>query len=311
MNTQPLVSVPVITYNSAEYIIDGLESIKAQTYKNIELVISDDCSTDNTVEICRKWLDENKDRFVRTLLVTTEKNTGVAGNCNRAIRPCKGEWIKMLSGDDKFLPYTIEGYMEYVTAHPEVNICFAKLHYFGENEAEVMMTKEFHERNYYPKISQSDVERQRRDNLISLYVPGPGIFYKKSLWNNIGGFDEQFPFCEEDPFMVKIFELRERVYFINRELYAYRISSGSLCRENTTIISRHLRDRISYFRKFRMKMMIKDGLFLNAFDEYLSYMYIEAVEQKRYYLKYLFRGLMLFSPLRYIRKLHQLGFLKN
>ena len=105
----PLVSVPVITYNSSEYIIDGLESIKAQTYKNIELIISDDCSTDNTVELCRDWLENNKDYFVRVELVTTDKNTGVAGNCNRSVKACRGEWIRGLSGDDKFLPNTIQG----------------------------------------------------------------------------------------------------------------------------------------------------------------------------------------------------------
>ena len=57
MNNQPLVSVPVITYNSAKFVLETLESIKAQTYQNIELVISDDCSTDNTVQICRDWVD--------------------------------------------------------------------------------------------------------------------------------------------------------------------------------------------------------------------------------------------------------------
>ena len=52
----PLVSVVVITYNSAKFVIETLESVKSQTYKNIELIISDDCSTDDTVERCRLWL---------------------------------------------------------------------------------------------------------------------------------------------------------------------------------------------------------------------------------------------------------------
>lgn len=56
MMKNPLVSVIVITYNSSKYVLETLNSVAAQTYDNIELIISDDCSVDNTVEICRNWL---------------------------------------------------------------------------------------------------------------------------------------------------------------------------------------------------------------------------------------------------------------
>jgi alpha-1,3-rhamnosyltransferase len=73
MIEQPLVSIVVITYNSSDYVLETLESAKDQTYKNIELIISDDCSTDNTVEICKNWLEENKERFKHTELITVKK----------------------------------------------------------------------------------------------------------------------------------------------------------------------------------------------------------------------------------------------
>ena len=115
----PLVSVPVITYNSAKTVIETLDSIKAQTYQNLELIVSDDCSTDNTVEVCQKWIEENKSRFVRTEVVTVEKNTGVAGNLNRAEAACRGEWIKPIAGDDVLLPNCIQDCIDYVAEHPE------------------------------------------------------------------------------------------------------------------------------------------------------------------------------------------------
>ena len=71
---QPLVSVTVITYNSSKTVLETLDSIKAQTYQNLELIVSDDCSTDDTVELCRNWIEQNKERFVRTELLTVEKN---------------------------------------------------------------------------------------------------------------------------------------------------------------------------------------------------------------------------------------------
>ncbi|MDE6548819.1 MAG: glycosyltransferase, partial [Muribaculaceae bacterium] len=133
MNRNPLVSIPIITYNSASYILDGLESIKEQTYKNIEIIISDDCSTDQTIEICQNWIDVNQHLFERAIIVTSEINTGVAGNLNRAIRECKGEWIRCLSGDDRFYPNTISDYVDFVKANTNINICFGKLKFIHQH----------------------------------------------------------------------------------------------------------------------------------------------------------------------------------
>ena len=99
----PLVSICIVTYNSAEFIVETLESAKAQTYENIELILSDDCSKDNTVEICRQWIEENSTRFTNCEIVTTPINTGVAANLNRAIAKAKGEWIKSIAGEKKLL----------------------------------------------------------------------------------------------------------------------------------------------------------------------------------------------------------------
>src|SRR5690606_12047202 len=105
--SHPLVSVVVITYNSAKYVLATLESIKAQTYQNIELIVSDDCSNDDTVEICRSWMVENCERFIRTELITTEKNKGIPANCNRGVTASQGLWIKIIAGDDLLLPNCI------------------------------------------------------------------------------------------------------------------------------------------------------------------------------------------------------------
>ena len=77
---KPTVTVSVITYNSAKYVAETLESIKNQSYPNLILQISDDCSTDNTIDICKSWINKNKDRFVKTKIIVSEYNTGVNGN---------------------------------------------------------------------------------------------------------------------------------------------------------------------------------------------------------------------------------------
>ena len=66
MSTQIPVTVNVLTYNSSKYVLETLESIKTQTYQPLILHICDDCSTDDTVKICKKWIGENSDRFIKT-----------------------------------------------------------------------------------------------------------------------------------------------------------------------------------------------------------------------------------------------------
>lgn len=98
--TYPLVSFCIVTYNTSKYIEELLECAKNQTYQNLELIVSDDCSTDNTLEIVRNWIAKNGSRFVRTDIVTVDKNTGVAGNKYRAENACRGDYIKSIDGDD-------------------------------------------------------------------------------------------------------------------------------------------------------------------------------------------------------------------
>jgi alpha-1,3-rhamnosyltransferase len=122
-----LVSIVIITYNSAKYVLETLESVKAQTYEKIELVISDDCSTDDTVEVCQRWIEENKDRFIATKIVTVAKNTGVAPNCNRGVRASKGEWLKLCAGDDLLLPECIQDNLQFSIRYKHIKIFISNM----------------------------------------------------------------------------------------------------------------------------------------------------------------------------------------
>lgn len=297
----PLVSVPVITYNSSAYILDGLESIKAQTYKNIELIISDDCSTDNTVEICRQWLEENKDRFVRTLLVTSDKNTGVAGNCNRSVAPCQGEWIKGLSGDDRFLPHTIQRYVDFVLKHPEADICAAKLKLFGEDQFLLADAERFYESICYTNLKK-DLHHQQTTILKTLFVPGPCLFYKKKLWSEIGGFDEKYQFCEEYPFSLRVLYNENQIFFLNEELYGYHIRSNSLCREKKGLNYRVQRDLDNYTLDERIPLLISEKKYFTAFDLYITVKRrISSMDKS--FSRHWYNALRYISPLRYINRI--------
>ena len=89
-----LVSIIMPSYNTAKYIGESIDSVIEQTYKNWELIIVDDCSTDNTDEVVAQYDDS------RIIYLKNEKNSGAAVSRNKALRVAKGEWIAFLDSDD-------------------------------------------------------------------------------------------------------------------------------------------------------------------------------------------------------------------
>lgn len=97
-----LVSIIMPSYNTAPYIKETVQSVLNQTYENWELIIVDDCSTDNTEEVLSKIYDE-RIRFIKN-----EKNSGAAVSRNKALREARGQWIAYLDSDDLWMPEKLE-----------------------------------------------------------------------------------------------------------------------------------------------------------------------------------------------------------
>ena len=227
MQNQPLVSVPVVTYNSAETIVETLDSIYNQTYPNIELIVSDDCSKDNTVEIVRQWLDSHTFRFSRTELITIPKNKGVTANYNRATDRCMGDWIKWMDGDDLLVPNAIEEYVNYVINHKDIFWCFARAKCFGGDEEQVAKWQINHESDFY-NWSQPQL-------LDYLYLSGgcpmfsPTAFCNRKKYVEAGiRADERVRNAEDRTMWIKLLEAGIKMGFVDKQLVMYRISENSL-----------------------------------------------------------------------------------
>lgn len=104
-----LVSIIMPSYNTAKFISETVESVSAQTYPNWELIIVDDCSTDDTDAVVRPYLVDDRIRYIKN-----EKNSGAAFSRNRALREAKGKWIAFLDSDDVWLPEKLEKQIEFM-----------------------------------------------------------------------------------------------------------------------------------------------------------------------------------------------------
>jgi alpha-1,3-rhamnosyltransferase len=232
INNQPLVSVPIITYNSSETILETLESIKEQTYQNIELIISDDCSKDNTVEICQQWVEQNKDRFVRAVVSTSPVNAGVSGNCNRSKEACQGEWIKGLAGDDALLPTCIEEFVKYINQYPDTLYVFCRMEGFGRPQEEI---DEYMNRCFdYSFFNLSADEQYKRLVFRGNCVPAPAGFSRlRKQTSNIPANDERISMIEDYPKWMDITKSGIQLRFVDKTLVRYRLSENSISTTHT------------------------------------------------------------------------------
>ena len=248
MKELPLVTVGILTYNSATTILDTLESAKQQNYINKELIISDDASSDDTVNLCSEWIDQNAGFFVRTEIVTTPKNTGTCANCNRLINKCNGEWLAMIGGDDIFLPDSIAMRVNFALCNPDAEWIFSKAHTYMDTfePHNILFSKEHF--LYTPKwksffylTNDKQIEIQAKVNMLA----PPSDFFKVDTLKKLGGYDEKYFIIEDAPMNFKLLKNGVKCYLLDEFTIGYRIGINNVCSNKTRLFNyRHL--EISY-----------------------------------------------------------------
>ena len=143
-----LVSVIMPSYNTAKYIGETIKSVQAQTYENWELIIVDDCSTDNTDTAVEPFLSDERIRYLKN-----SRNSGAAVSRNYALREAKGKWIAFLDSDDLWLPDKLE---------KQINFMLENGHHFSYTN--------------YVEIDENSIPNGK-------YVTGPKKITKTGMYN--------------------------------------------------------------------------------------------------------------------------------
>lgn len=228
---KPLVSVRILTYNSSKYIIETLNSVFNQTYQNLELVVSDDCSTDNTVQLCKDWIDKHKVRFSKIVFLTTTVNTGVCANSKRSLEATTGDWIKGLGGDDVLHPEAIERFIAFVQRE-KCEICASSMDYMDDesNPLDVDLGGRYDD---YMKILELPYRKQFRLSKQYIIVPGPVLFYSRKVYEKTSGPNPRYGTADEWSFLYATLKNGFRIFPCHEILIRYRIRNTSLTRSIT------------------------------------------------------------------------------
>lgn len=129
MENSPLISVLMGIYNCADTLEEAVNSIKAQTYENWELIMCDDCSSDDTLEVARK-IAETDDRII---VIKNDKNITLAPTLNHCLSVAKGEYIARMDGDDICDPTRFEKELKFLQNNPEYALVSTRMNMYDEN----------------------------------------------------------------------------------------------------------------------------------------------------------------------------------
>lgn len=268
-----LVSVIVVTYNSSATVIEALDSICNQTYRRVELIVTDDCSNDDTLIVIERWLDTHKNRFESARLLRSNENTGVTKNCNRGINNSNGEYIQVLAGDDLLLPNAIEEKVAFAEQNAK-KWFITKIDVFGQDETRRQNTLLYYE-NCYDIVSKGYKEQVEKV-LYYNFIPAPaGSFYDRRLLQESKGYDERYPMMEDYPFLFHYLMAGNDIIMLDKVLIKYRMEDHSL---TSSICSPLWKDSRNFFFNERMPELIKRKRYGYVISQTCKYSY-QAVKR--------------------------------
>lgn len=294
----PLVTVVVITYNSAKFVLETLNSIRSQTYAPLELVITDDCSKDATVDICRKWIADNNSRFSRAELITVGKNTGISANCNRGLDAAGGEWVKIIAGDDILEDDCVAENIRFVLSDPDIQCVSCQITVFSDDVC---------------KCNQVDL----RDDLFELpqkkqlrylltkgnFIVGASVFFNAQLVREMGGCNERYPMLDDYPLIIKIYQAGKRFYLLKKPLVRYRVHGCNVSLNPNSLFSVSL---WKFYDEVIPGLLLEQGMFLHYWHAKVIAFKRRFPENGNVFRKLVRAGLSMLSPVSYVMALEQL-----
>lgn len=238
MKKFPKITIYIVNRNYGKYIKQALESVISQTYKNIELIIIDDNSTDSSKVLIRTF----KKKYKKTIILFNKKKIGLVKSINRAIKKSKGKYIIRLDSDDYLHPKAVEEMYLKIKNDKKIGLVFPNFYWTNSN-GEIFSKFKY---NY-------------KSNLLIKYIPAHGAcsLINKKILKKIGGYNELFDRQDGYYIWFSILLNSFKIFHIKKTLFFYRKHNKNL----STNISKILKTRlkilnyfINNFANFRLEL---------------------------------------------------------
>jgi len=203
---KPLVSVILPTFNGSQYIRTAIESIQKQTYHNIELIIVNDCSTDNTAFILEQYAAKDH----RIHVIYNAVNQKLPASLNIGFAAAKGDYFTWISDDNLFASYAVETLIEELKADDKIDIVYSSYYFIDEAG------------------NKLDSFGSPPEELVFKCAPGACFLYKRKVHETLGGFDKHKFGMEDMDFWLRAATQFRYKYIDQKDLYYYRKHNNNL-----------------------------------------------------------------------------------
>lgn len=268
------VTVLVLSYNSEKTIIETLESVRNQSFANIHLMVSDDCSLDSTYDVVNDWINNNGSRFLSCVIKRTPYNYGVSKHMDICVRSIKTDWFKGLAADDILLPDAIEKYVKYVNTHVCHGMVYAKHLNFSQGYSGRQYGIDFEEQLYQKRFNRLSARDQRTQIAKREVLCSPTCFTNRNDVISSGGYDLRIKNIEDWPIKMRLLDCGFKMNRMNEYTILYRVGD-SISHSNDL-----------YFKPEHVKWerVVKKIYCYPILENCLVYKWNELVTNLRYYL---------------------------
>lgn len=215
-NKEILVSVCVPVYNGENTIEETVKSIIVQTYKNIEIIVVDNCSTDSTVSILRNINDE------RLKIYVNDSNLGMAGNWNQCLKYVNGEYVHFVCADDLLYPECISRKVDMLRRNDNVSMVISASELINEN-GDILL-----QRHLFSKEVVCDGKKLAKRSFHSrnLYGEPSNVLFKASAVKKVGNFAKNTFYSTDWDMWIRL-SCEGNVAYVNEYLMRYRVATGN------------------------------------------------------------------------------------
>jgi glycosyltransferase involved in cell wall biosynthesis len=210
----PTVSVIIPAYNHERFIKECIQSVLDQTFQDFEIVITDDASSDRTVEIIKGFDDERIKLFKHT------ENQGASVAANHCITHATGKYIAMLSSDDAWYPEKLEIQVKYLDKHPEIGVVFGKVDWVDET-GQIIKAKSFPYADVFNVENRSRLEWLRHFFYKGNCLCHPCSLVRRECYTEIGMLNPSFANIPDFDLWIRLC-LRYEIYILDQKLIRFR-----------------------------------------------------------------------------------------
>lgn len=311
----PLVTLCTSIYNHEKYLDAYFKSVVNQTYKNIQLILIDDFSTDNSKKVVEKWLSRLRDRFDNFIYIIQTENKGVIENCNLGLSMAEGKYFYLFASDDIMLPRNIEEKVNFLENNPKYAMVYSDCYLIDE--------KFSYEENLNRYKKSSNIQKLFEGNVFTkllmhgCFIPAPTVLMKKEIVQNQEGYSEEYIF--EDYYMWLKIAQNYKIGLINSPLVCYRIVPNSISHKKESYIKLqydHERLLFEYINNNIGKFYAEKGLenlYENAckgfytLDDYQEFLlFYKKLSKKTIRLKIMRTLFLLNIKYKHLRKIKQI-----